>query len=614
MSFIVRQIALKSDGGEIVRSNTVAETSITVGRNSENAVHLADLAVDPVHARLTLESDGRISVTSESGLKFELDGRSVSSGMIDPAKGGELGFGGHLITVAREADVAEPVLTVRRVDAVSDSAEDKDLGAVYTLKGLLPGKRISAWGFLLLVLAACLAWPIYTWSQYKDVKERPAGFHADTMWTSGKLSLAHKSLENDCQSCHVEPFVAVTDESCMTCHKDDAHDHAPKDRILNARAAPTGFAKFQRDVATQFNRPAGRCVECHTEHEGAGAMQPTQQRFCTECHDGLDTRLTDTKIANAADFGTDHPQFNPMIMVNPAGPDGKPVFRRVSLDSNPKEINGLKFPHDVHLSQTNGVAQMGRRLGARYGFGASLDCANCHKEDPSGVWFEPVDMEESCQMCHSLSLERVGNTVRTLRHGEPQLVKADLIAYYRSTPPTRPINLGGMSRRRPGEANAQRTAADYARAVRFRPSRADEAIRAVFSEGGACYDCHAVTGGQGGSLNFGIQPVAQTSRYLHKGWFSHEPHAKEECSTCHAAKSSDQATDLLIPGIKVCRDCHVGEGGASLFSITKPVESTCAMCHEYHADGGEPWVAREKDKPKKGSSRAKTVALLERRP
>ena len=32
----------------------------------------------------------------------------------------------------------------------------------------------------------------------------------------------------------------------------------------------------------------GRCVECHTEHEGAGDMAPTAQKFCTDCHDNND--------------------------------------------------------------------------------------------------------------------------------------------------------------------------------------------------------------------------------------------------------------------------------------------------------------------------------------
>jgi len=470
----------------------------------------------------------------------------------------------------------------------------------------LPGKRPGAWGFALLVLVACLAMPIWAWASYKGLAyqehaERPVGYHADTIWSSGKLSLAHKSLGNDCQACHVDAFVSVRDKACLTCHTKDAHEHAPIDRQLVARGDPKGFAKFQRVVADAFNKPAGRCVECHTEHEGAGAMQPTQQRFCAACHDGMDTRLTDTKLTNAADFGTAHPQFRPAVLLRPLkGPDDKAPRRRVSIDQHPREHNGLKFPHDLHLSKTGSVAQMGRRLGRPYGFGQALVCENCHRLDANQVRFLPVDMEKNCAMCHSLAFDKIDGTYRTLRHGQPAAVRADLRAFYRSTPPNRPINLGSLARQRPGTVNARRTASDYARAVNFRGTRADQAIRQVFSRGGACYDCHVVIPPPGrGSVDFGIAPVAQTSRYLHKGWFTHAAHDKQRCTDCHNAPRSSEASDLLIPGIKNCRECHVGETGTTLIKVAKPIESTCAMCHDYHADKGAPWLIREEDKKAK---------------
>ncbi|GAA0648694.1 cytochrome c3 family protein [Sphingomonas ursincola] len=603
MMFIVRQVALKADGSEIVRQTEVAGEEILIGRNASNGVHLPDLAVNPVHARM-VRRGGELIVTAESAQPFDVDGRGVESTAIDVARGAELRFGGHIIALGTEGDAI--TLTVRRVEAVSDSAEDKDEAAIYSLKGLLPGKRMSAWGFALLVLIACLAWPVYTWSSYKDLayKEkisRPAGFHADTMWSSGKLSLAHKTLKNDCQSCHVDAFVSVRDNACMTCHQKDAGPHAPMARQLDARGDPTGFAAFTRFVAASFNKPAGRCVECHTEHEGAGAMEPTQQRFCAECHDGMDTRLTDTKLGNAADFGKAHPQFQAAVLVRPlVGDDAKAPRKRISLDKRPKENNGLKFPHDMHLSKTNGVAQMGRRLSAKYGFGDALECKDCHEPDKNNVGFVEVDMEKSCAMCHSLAFDKIGDTYRTLRHGQPEQVKADLRAFYRSTPPARPINLGSLARQRPGVVNSRRTAADYARAVNFRGGRADQAIRQVFSRGGACYDCHVVVPPSGsGGLDFRIAPVAQTSRYMEKGWFTHDAHDKEECTSCHLAEKSSDASDLLLPGIKDCRTCHVGETGASLIKVKKPVESTCAMCHDYHADKGAPWLLREQDKKTK---------------
>jgi len=306
----------------------------------------------------------------------------------------------------------------------------------------------------------------------------------------------------------------------------------------------------------------------------------------------MDGRLTDTKLENASDFGISHPQFRPAVLVTPGGKN--PPRKRVSLDQKPTENNGLKFPHDIHLSKTGGVAQMGRRLSTTYGFGDSLVCKDCHTPDPKGVRFEPVDMKEDCSMCHSLAFDEIGGTVRTLRHGEPEMVQADLRAYYRSTRPTRPINLGGMKRRRPGADNEARVASDYARAVQFRPSRANMAISQVFSRGGACYDCHGVTAPTArGRVDYGIMPVTQTDRYMHNGWFSHEAHNDEKCTSCHNAPTSKSADDLLLPGIKTCRECHGGE-----FQKASDVPSTCAMCHDYHADDGAPWLIREEQKDK----------------
>ncbi|WP_417620360.1 cytochrome c3 family protein [Parasphingorhabdus sp.] len=593
MTFIIRQIATTADGREIVRSKPTAEDKIGIGRSTANAIHLPDLAVNPDHAIIRKRDDGQIIVETLSGEHFTMDGKHRVSVTIEPSRGAELGFGGHVILVSEED--GDVVLTVKRVDAVSDSAETRSETTVYTLKGLLPGKRITAWTFIALVLAAFLVWPIYTWATWRGVEERPDQFHADTMWSSGPLSSAHHGLEKDCQACHVDAFVTVKDKTCLTCHEEDAHDHAAKPRLLAARGGPEGLEKIGAAFASAFNKPPGRCVECHSEHEGAGAMEPTAQNFCADCHDGMDGRLIDTKLENASDFGIAHPQFRPAVLVQPGGKN--PSRKRVSLDQKPTEYNGLKFPHDVHLSKTGGVAQMGRTLSAEFGFGSALVCKDCHTPDPKGVRFEPVDMEEDCSMCHSLAFDEIGGTVRTLRHGEPAMVQADLEAYYRSTGPTRPINLGGMTRRRPGAGNEARVASDYARAVQFRPSRANLAISQVFSRGGACFDCHGVTPPTAsGRVDYGIKPVTQTDRYMHKGWFSHDAHNDAECTTCHNAPTSKSATDLLLPGIKTCRECHGGE-----FQQQTDVPSTCAMCHDYHAGDGAPWLIKEeqKDKQKK---------------
>ncbi|MEO0032004.1 MAG: hypothetical protein RIS94_1762, partial [Pseudomonadota bacterium] len=414
MTFLVRQIALKSSGEEIIRPTTVDGSEIVIGRDASSGIHLPDLAVDPRHARIRQLDGGMLVVESIGDQPFDVDGRSTNRRELDPATGAELGFGGHRIALSRDGESGVPVLTVRRVEAVSESAEDVDLSTAFTLKGLLPGKRMSAWTFALLMLVAFLAVPIWSWATYqplalhKDAR-RPAGIHGDTAWSSGHLSLAHKNLNHDCQACHVQPFVAVRDNACLTCHTQDAHQHiADSARLLRARGEPAGFAAFQRAVATAFNRPAGRCVDCHTEHTGAGAMPATRQQFCTDCHDGLKGRLPDTQISDAADFGTAHPQFRPMLV---SGFDGdKAVLRRATWTPGLREDDGLKFTHAQHLSKTNGVAQMVHRRPGQFTAADGLGCQDCHKTEAGGARFKPVEMEQACQTCHSLTFDQVGGT------------------------------------------------------------------------------------------------------------------------------------------------------------------------------------------------------------
>ena len=589
MTFTVRQISLTADGREIVRSVTFAKAELSLGRASTNDIHLPDLALEPDHARIEQIGARTIRIRATGTLGFDIEGRTTRSADIDTSKGAELRFGGHRITVAQEDGAT--TLSIRRVDAVSEASEEKEEAKVFSLARLAPPKRLTAWGLVLAILIGFLAIPIYSYAS------RPANdtrniykMVGDKSWSSGPLSQAHHALEGKCETCHQKAFVSVRDNACQTCHK-SVHDHAPAARIAMARAEPGIGGKFLNMVAATFGKPAeGACVDCHREHEGAGPMQPAPQAFCTDCHGSLRDRLKDTKLANAADFGTAHPQFSALVQYNPGQ---HPSFTRASLDAKPMDDSGLKFPHDVHLSKTGGVARMARTLG---GYGDALACKDCHRPTADGVRFLPVDMERDCQSCHSLAFEKIGGTVRTLRHGEPEQVIADLRAYYRSTAPSQPIALGGMARRRPGEYAQGRVYHAYFGAAAARPSRAEDAIRAVFSKGGACYDCHTITNNGG----WQVTPVHQPMRYMMNGWFDHKAHSTESCESCHAAPKSHDARQLLLPGIDSCRTCHGGEKSRA------DVPSGCAMCHSYHVGDGAPWTPADRavrrdqaDRPRK---------------
>jgi predicted CXXCH cytochrome family protein len=583
MTFLLRQLSRTADGREIVRATRIERDSLTVGRAADSDIVVPDLAVAPHHAVIARDGERRVTVTAEAGFTVVVDGRTTAAGAIDVIRGGELVVGDARIMVARDGDGAI-VLTVTRAAVDAPPADER----VFSLAHVLPGKRPMAWVLIATVLALFLAWPVWHFT-HAGTNPLDGRIQADRSWTPGPLSAAHHGLESNCKACHAEAFVAVRDTACVACHK-QVHDHAPPGRLAAARA-PLGLGgRILDGWAKAFNKPGrGACVDCHREHEGVGAMPPTPQVFCADCHAALKDRLADATIGNAGDFGIAHPQFRPLVATVPGT---KPVLGRQAIGPGLHEANGLKFPHALHLDGRGGVAQMARTLKGQYGFGDTLACADCHKPTADGTRFLPVDMERDCKMCHSLGFDQVGGTVRTLRHGDIAQMMADLRAMYRSTGPDRPLELGGMARRRPGQYAQGQVYHAWFGATAHRPGSAEAAIRQVFSKGGACYDCHVVTPPRtNGSTDWGVVPVRQPSRYLMHGWFDHAAHTTQSCASCHAAAKSREAADVLVPGIETCRSCHGGERSAA------KVPSSCAMCHSYHQKQDAPWRSRRRLSP-----------------
>ena len=72
-----------------------------------------------------------------------------------------------------------------------------------------------------------------------------------------------------------------------------------------------------------------------------------------------------------------------------------------------------------------------------------------------------------------------------------------------------------------------------------------------------------------------LAPIRLTEHWMPKAHFDHASHiAGQQCGDCHAAISSEQSSDVLMPGIEQCRDCHV-----------KNLASTCMTCHGLHLVG-----------------------------
>ena len=590
MAFVVRNISYSADGRQIVRTTRITDDLLKIGRDPDNDIVLNDLAVALHHATLEQISPTRLGVSAEAGLTIEIDGTVAQFGQVDPTIGGTLRVGPFRLRLSPQEMGSDDVpIDVERAD--TEEEEDRFDTRRFALAAVMPGKRPIAWVLVLAIFGLFLVWPIWAfYGQEEGKAEYAANYRGDRLWLSGSLSRGHAALANNCRACHVNAFEPVPDTACTACHT-AIHDHADPRRLAAATPDLPFFRRAQVSIASFFGQRAGRCVDCHTEHEGPQEMQPTAQQFCSDCHTDLDARLPDTRLGDASDFERLHPEFQPTVLIRWDGE--QPRMQRVSLSQRPRENSNLKFPHALHLDRNGGVAQMGRRLAATYGFGQQLECADCHVPTPDGVRFQPPDMEGDCAMCHGLAFETIDGTVRTLRHGEPRQVVADVQAFYRQGLRVRPVDFG-TPRSRPGDANQARVAVQSARAQSGVVARADQAVRQIFGPGGACFDCHQVQAPEGGSLAYNIRPVAFPTRYMLHGWFDHRAHAVTQrprqpqlqgsaaCLSCHRADASNDSNDLLLPNVASCRDCHGGE------TSSLPVESTCAMCHDYHMDEGVP--------------------------
>ena len=215
---------------------------------------------------------------------------------------------------------------------------------------------------------------------------------------------------------------------------------------------------------------------------------------------------------------------------------------------------------------------------------AKLTCASCHQPDAGGANMRPVSMEQHCSYCHSLSFDKE-NPDRVLPHGKPEEV-VDVLTYFYGARGVRPPLTRTdktKQRRRPG-AKAEPAVAP-APAPRRAPRRPSP-TRPSPSGSSACSPTTAIdlrllppdhgdADRQGPRLRHPARAGAGASGSPSRA-FIHAPHANLPCAHCHAADTSSISSDVLLPPIADCRDCHLGEAAAAA------VPSTCTMCHVYH--------------------------------
>jgi predicted CXXCH cytochrome family protein len=199
-------------------------------------------------------------------------------------------------------------------------------------------------------------------------------------------------------------------------------------------------------------------------------------------------------------------------------------------------------------------------------------------------------MERHCAACHSLTFDTVAGVARTLRHGSPEDAAASLRDFYQARVVNRVLGLtavAGAERARPGPAGLRGPPPGQA-VFSLANQEAERRVHALFAPRGACFGCHVVTPPADGGLDYSVEPVRLRDNFLPAARFPHAPHETGmTCADCHAAETSANAADVLIPSTESCRTCHASDAQRGR------IPTTCADCHGYHALEGHPPMSAE---------------------
>jgi Zn-finger protein len=273
---------------------------------------------------------------------------------------------------------------------------------------------------------------------------------------------------------------------------------------------------------------------------------------CTDCHAEPERYGARTGAKRVTDFETNHPPF------------------RLSEWPSEQPASQLKFTHAAHLDSRGIKAPDGTVV---------MQCADCHTPTEEGRSFLPIRMETHCASCHRLEFDPA-EPARTVPHGDPVEVLRVLSGHYSTR------YLAGYADPLAGRASAvlppgvEVAPAERARLLGVARDRALRVASDLF-ERRACVDCHSVTRvDKGGEPAWKIAPVKLVSNWMPGAEFDHTLHGTSltPCSTCHKAETSKQASNVLMPPIETCRDCHRGT-----------MATDCVDCHGFHGKGQPLW-------------------------
>lgn len=566
MEVLITYLTRRAKGGVSRRSEEKSAEVLRFGRSTNAEVYLADPRIRYDHAVIH-QRHGGFFVEVENLSDLRVNGQPTRSRPV--IVGDIISIGPFDVSVVEPPEGMDFAIEVELVRPLGD--DYAQLAARSTIRLMDYGlrRRIWSWVGVLVILGVFLVAPIVFYSQHSEESaEKTVGTRPDTVWNSGPISSSHRLIADQCNTCHQKPFVQVLDEACASCHEKTTH------HFDAAKPELAGDPRF-KNVTTKS------CNKCHQEHNGDLSITISKEDFCTDCHKDIEKSAPTLNIKNADSFDKGHPEFRPSVIADSVSGEA----HKVSLDDMAAlvEKSGLKFPHELHLKKEGVRGPKGKE---------TLDCNGCHLLTKGAATFDPIGMEGACERCHQLVFDP-RRPDRTLPHGQVHNAQMLIREFYSDYGLRGGIDdvqdpTAVVDRHRPGQqietpGLRQTNPRDWADSQAQRV--ADQAFGKTM-----CGKCHEVSTGPGlGPLNWAVVPARVTKNWMPAGRFDHSAHSDMlKCESCHAARDSKKAADVLLPKVAVCKDCHGGE------SASNKVPSTCITCHDFHVPGSPGMVPIKK--------------------
>ena len=575
MRLLIKYIESRGAGKEVSQFTFEGDIA-TIGRGTDQTIQIADRRLPLSHSRLTL-AGGKLTLASSGDYRFAVNGESTRRAQLQA--GDLVEISGHSIKVKADDGELDFVLEVELASETVAKLRDRFQTRLRDVK--VP-ERAIAWTLFLVILITTLAIPMAGF--YLDEREelRESMLPDDGQWLSGELHQNHAFLGENCDVCHAKPFVPTQDEDCLGCHQTVTHH-------------------FDTEVHGDDYQVGSRCADCHQEHSTTGSIIRSDQGVCTTCHAKLtDVGMDGDGLLPATDFSANHPDFKVSLLQY--GLDDDWHEKRVNLDEvGIAEGSNLIFPHDIHLDAAGIDSADGK---------VQMQCSDCHVPEKGGMKMQAVNMQDHCASCHQLTFDP-NSPDRVVPHGSPPELMRTLREYYAlqylteelgaetdedqklapgtetDADPVRPV-------RRPGRVERPQLITDLITAMQIDPKASIGAKAAIFIEARVadaaenlfekqtCTVCHEITAVADAEVPWKVLPVRISEAWYPLSDFSHEGHKNMECDGCHLARDSEVATDILMPDIANCRQCHGGEDAENLLA------SNCITCHKFHLDDQAP--------------------------